>query len=33
METRVRMKNEKPVCIACAGDEYRMVAGRGIRNV
>jgi formylmethanofuran dehydrogenase subunit E len=33
METRVRMKNEKPVCIVCAGDECRMLAGRGIRNV
>jgi len=32
METRIRMKDEKPVCIPCAGDEYRIIAGRGIRN-
>ena len=30
METRIRMKNNEPVCIACAGDDYWMVAGRGI---
>lgn len=30
METRVRMKDNKPVCIPCAGTEYWMVAGRGI---
>ncbi|MBN1526425.1 MAG: TraR/DksA C4-type zinc finger protein [Candidatus Omnitrophica bacterium] len=30
METRVRMKENSPVCIPCAGDEYWMVAGRGI---
>ncbi len=31
METRIRMKDNEPVCIACAGDDYWMVAGRGIR--
>jgi formylmethanofuran dehydrogenase subunit E len=30
METRIRMKNNEPVCIACAGDDYWIVAGRGI---
>jgi len=30
METRLRMKDDEPVCIACAGDDYWMVAGRGI---
>jgi len=30
METRIRMKNNEPVCIDCAGDDYWMVAGRGI---
>jgi len=30
METRIRMKNNEPICIACAGDDYWMVAGRGI---
>jgi formylmethanofuran dehydrogenase subunit E len=30
METRIRMKNNAPVCIACGGDDYWMVAGRGI---
>jgi len=33
METRVRMKDAKPVCIPCAGNEYWMVAGRGIHPV
>ncbi len=33
METRVRMKGTKPVCIPCAGNEYWMVAGRGIHPV
>ncbi len=33
MESRIRMKETKPVCISCAGDEYWMVAGRGIRPV
>jgi formylmethanofuran dehydrogenase subunit E len=30
METRIRMKENKPVCISCIGDDYWMVAGRGI---
>ncbi|MBC8230854.1 TraR/DksA C4-type zinc finger protein, partial [bacterium] len=30
METRIRMKNNEPVCIVCAVDDYWMVAGRGI---
>jgi formylmethanofuran dehydrogenase subunit E len=33
MEARIRMKDKKPVCITCAGDEYRMIAGRDIRNL
>jgi formylmethanofuran dehydrogenase subunit E len=33
METRIRMKNGEPVCITCAGDDYRMVAGKGIRSI
>ena len=33
METRIRMKEGKPVCIPCASDEYWMVAGRGIHPV
>ena len=33
MESRIRMKEAKPVCISCAGDEYWMVAGRGIHPV
>jgi formylmethanofuran dehydrogenase subunit E len=33
METHIRMKEGKPVCIPCAGDEYRIVAGRGIHLV
>ncbi|MDP8218022.1 MAG: FmdE family protein [Candidatus Theseobacter exili] len=33
METRIRMKENKPVCIHCAGEEYWMVAGRGIHPV
>jgi len=33
METRARMKDIKSVCIPCAGDEYYMVAGRGIHPV
>lgn len=33
MESRIRMKEAKPVCIACAGDEYWIVAGRGIHPV
>ena len=33
METRIRMKNSEPICVACSGDEYRMVAGRGIRTL
>jgi len=33
MESRIRMKAAKPVCIACAGDEYWIVAGRGIHPV
>jgi formylmethanofuran dehydrogenase subunit E len=30
METRIRMKENKPVCISCMGDDYWMIAGRGI---
>ncbi len=30
METRIKMKGQKPVCISCGKDEYWMVAGRGI---
>ena len=30
METRIRMQDSKPVCIACGGADYWMVAGRGI---
>ena len=30
METHIRMKKQKPVCISCAGDDYLMVSGRGI---
>lgn len=33
METRIRMKEAKPVCISCTNDEYWMVAGRGIHPV
>jgi formylmethanofuran dehydrogenase subunit E len=33
METRIRIKENKPVCISCAGDEYWMVAGSGIHPV
>jgi formylmethanofuran dehydrogenase subunit E len=33
METRVRMKNSKPVCISCINDSYSVVAGRGIHPV
>ncbi len=33
METRARMKASQPVCIPCAGDQYWMVAGRGIHPV
>jgi len=30
METRIRMKENRPVCISCADDDYWIVAGRGI---
>lgn len=30
MEPRVRMKDDKPVCIPCAGQEYYQLAGDGI---
>ncbi len=30
METRARVREGRPVCIGCAGDEYRMVVGTGI---
>ncbi|MBN2453464.1 MAG: TraR/DksA C4-type zinc finger protein [Candidatus Omnitrophica bacterium] len=33
METRARMKEGKAVCVKCAGDDYWMVAGRGIHPV
>ena len=33
METRMRMHEHEPVCIHCTGDEYWMVAGRGIHPV
>ncbi len=30
MEPRVRYREDKPLCLACAGDEYDMVTGLGI---
>jgi formylmethanofuran dehydrogenase subunit E len=33
METRARIKDSKPVCVACANDSYWIVAGRGIHPV
>ena len=33
METRIRMKEQNPVCLDCAGDDYWMIAGRGIHPV
>ena len=30
METRVRMRDSKPVCISCAGDEHYAMCGNGI---
>jgi len=30
METRARTKGSKSVCVTCAGDDYWIVAGRGI---
>jgi len=33
METRIRMKENKPVCLECSGDNYWVVAGRGIHPV
>ncbi len=30
METKTRLQNGKPVCIACAKAEYQMVVGKGI---
>jgi len=33
METHVRIKGSKSVCIPCAGEEYWMVVGRGIHPV
>lgn len=33
METRVGFKEKKPACITCSGDDYWMVAGRGIHPV
>jgi len=33
METRIGMKGKKPICLSCSGDNYWMVAGRGIRPV
>lgn len=33
MEPRARMKDGKPVCIACSGQEYYQLAGDGISTV
>jgi formylmethanofuran dehydrogenase subunit E len=33
MEPRVRMKNSKPVCIPCSGQEYYQLSGDGISLV
>jgi formylmethanofuran dehydrogenase subunit E len=33
MEPRVRMKNSKPVCIPCSGQEYYQLSGDGISIV
>lgn len=33
METRIRMKNNDLMCLECAGDDYWVVAGRGIHPV
>ena len=33
METRIRMKEKNPVCLDCAGDNYYVVAGRGVHPV
>ncbi|MBD3426589.1 MAG: formylmethanofuran dehydrogenase [Candidatus Omnitrophica bacterium] len=33
METRIRIKENQPVCLACSGDSYWIVAGRGIHPV
>lgn len=33
METRMRLHEEEPVCIRCSGDDYWIVAGRGIHPV
>ncbi len=33
METRIRMKGRKPVCLECTADNYWVVAGRGIHPV
>jgi len=30
METHIRMRKNKPICITCMNDNYWMVAGRGI---
>ena len=32
MEPRIRRRGRKALCIACADEGYRMVAGRGIRD-
>ena len=33
METRIGMKEKKPICLSCSGDNYWVVAGRGIHPV
>jgi formylmethanofuran dehydrogenase subunit E len=33
METRVRFKDEKPVCLACSEQEYYQLAGDGVSTV
>ena len=30
MESRAVFRDGKPVCLSCAGEEYRMVIGKGI---
>ena len=33
MESKAVFRNGKAVCVSCAGEEYRMVAGKGIATV
>jgi hypothetical protein len=30
METRVRLRQGKPVCLPCAGEDYFLLTGRGM---